>query len=72
MPIRVRVDRESCQSSGRCLAAAPEAFAFDRERLAEATPGAAALPLERALEIARACPALAIELFDVDGAPIEL
>lgn len=72
MPIRVRVDPLSCQSSGRCLAAAPEAFAFDRERLAEATPAAAALPLERALEIARACPALAIELADAEGTPIEL
>jgi len=70
--IRVRVDRQSCQGSGRCLAAAAEAFALDRDRLAEATPAAAALPRARALEIARACPALAIELFEPDGTPIDL
>jgi ferredoxin len=72
MPLRIRVDPQSCQSSGRCLAASPEAFAFDRERLAAPTAAAAGLPLERALEIARACPALAIEVLDADGRPIEL
>jgi ferredoxin len=72
VPIRIRVDPQSCQSSGRCLAAAPEAFAFDAERLATPTSAAAELPRERALEIARACPALAIELFEADGRPIEL
>jgi ferredoxin len=72
MPIHVRVDRQSCQSSGRCLAAAPEAFALDAERLARATAAASALPLERALDIARNCPALAIELFNDAGEPVEL
>jgi ferredoxin len=69
--VRVRVDRQSCQSSGRCVAAAPEAFAFDAERLAAVAPGAAALPPERACEIARACPALAIEVLGEDGEPID-
>jgi ferredoxin len=67
MAIRVRVDPDSCQSSGRCVAAAPEAFAFDADRLARAGSGAAELPLERAREIARGCPALAIEVFDAAG-----
>ena len=71
MAIRVRVG-DGCQSSGRCLAAAPEAFAFDGDRLARATAGAEALSLERAREIARACPALAIEVFDERGEPVEL
>jgi ferredoxin len=68
--VRLRVDRQSCQSSGRCVAAAPEAFAFDAERLAEVRPGAA-LARQRALEIARACPALAIEVLGEDGEPLE-
>ena len=72
MAIQLRVDRESCQSSGRCLAAAPEAFALDGDRLAGATPAASALPLARALEIARGCPALAIEVLDESGAVVEL
>lgn len=72
MAIRVRVDRQSCLSSGRCIAAAPEAFAFDGDRLAGATAGAGALPLEQAREIARGCPGLAIEVFDERGEPVEL
>jgi ferredoxin len=71
MGIRVRVDPNSCQSSGRCLAAAPEAFVFDADRLARATAAAGELGLERAREIARGCPALAIEVFDERGEPIE-
>ena len=72
MAIRVRVDRNGCLSSGRCISAAPGAFAFDGDRLAEATAGAGALSLEQAREIARGCPALAIELFDEAGELLEL
>jgi ferredoxin len=72
MAIRVRVDPDSCQSSGRCLAAAPEAFFFDPDRLARTTPAAAELDLDRAREIARGCPALAIEVYDEDGELLDL
>jgi ferredoxin len=72
MGIRVRVDPQSCQSSGRCLAAAPEAFELDADRLARATAAAAELGLERAREIARGCPALAIEVFDEAGELVDL
>jgi ferredoxin len=71
MAVRVRVDRQSCQSSGRCLAAAPEAFALDADRLARPTAAASDLPLARALEIARGCPALAIEVFDERGDAVD-
>jgi ferredoxin len=71
MALRVVVDRSSCQSSGRCVRAAPEAFSFDEDHLSRATPEAAHLALDRARAIARACPALAIELFAEDGTPIE-
>jgi ferredoxin len=72
MGIRVRVDPQSCQSSGRCLAAAPEAFEFDADRLARTTAAAPGLDLERAREIARGCPALAIEVFDEADEPVDL
>jgi ferredoxin len=65
--LRVRIDKNGCQSSGNCLEAAPEAFAFDADGLAEAVPGAESLPRARLLEIARRCPALAISIFDESG-----
>jgi ferredoxin len=72
MAIRVRVDPDSCQSSGRCIASAPEAFSFDADRLARARAAAGELGLERAREIARGCPALAIEVYDEEGELVEL
>jgi len=69
--LRVRVDRDSCQSSGRCVHAAPDAFRLDADHLAEATGGAQALSDERKREIARACPALAIHLVDEAGREVD-
>ena len=71
MGFRLRVDATSCQSSGRCVAASPEVFAFDGDRLARLREGAPALPLEEALAIARGCPALAIEVLGDDGEPLD-
>ena len=50
MALRVRVDKNSCQSSGNCLEAAPESFRFDEDGLAEPAPGAESLPRARLLE----------------------
>jgi ferredoxin len=72
MGVRVRVDRNGCMSSGRCIAAAPEVFAFDADRLARAVEGETALALDDALAIARGCPALAIEVLGEDGEPVDL
>jgi ferredoxin len=69
--LQVRIDKNSCQSSGNCLEAAPGAFAFDPDGLAEPGPGAESLPRARLLEIARRCPALAIAIFDESGNEIE-
>jgi ferredoxin len=69
--LRVRIDKNSCQSSGNCLDAAPEAFAFDEDGLAEAGPAAEGLPRARLLEIARRCPALAIAILDETGDEID-
>ena len=67
MAARVRIDKRSCQSSGNCVAAEPAAFVLDEDSLAGATPAAAALPAERLQAIAAGCPALAIEVEEVDG-----
>jgi ferredoxin len=69
---RVRIDKNSCQSSGNCLEAAPGSFSFDEDGLAEPAPGAESLPRARLLEIARRCPALAIAIFDESGREIDV
>ena len=72
MAYRARVDKQSCQSSGRCVRAAPGAFALDADHLAEALPGAVELSDAERLAIARACPALAIQVLDESGEEVEL
>ena len=64
---QVRIDKERCVSSGRCVADEPSAFAFDDAELAEVGPGAAGLRVERLVVLARRCPGLAIEVRDDDG-----
>jgi ferredoxin len=71
MGLRVRIDKNSCQSSGNCLETAPGSFRFDEDGLAEPAPGAESLPRARLLEIARRCPALAIAIFDESGREID-
>jgi ferredoxin len=71
MGYRLRVDRTSCQSSGRCLAAAPALFELDEDRLARLRGDAPELPLPAALALARGCPALAIEVLGDDGEPVD-
>lgn len=71
MGYRIEVDRESCQSSGRCVQAAPDTFALDEDHLAALLPDGRP-SAESLLAIARACPALAIRLFAEDGSEVEL
>lgn len=66
-----RVDKPSCQSSGRCLAAAPEVFAWDEDHLASVRSEAPVLPPGRLREIARNCPAMAIALYDERGREVD-
>ncbi len=72
MALTVRIDKRSCLSSGNCIAAAPEAFAWDADDLGDVRGGAAALPSARLLEIARRCPGLAIAVFDASGDEVDL
>jgi ferredoxin len=67
MRCTVRIDTQSCLSSGRCVRAAPEAFGWDEDHLAAARPGASDLEPDRLLEIARGCPSLSITVLDEHG-----
>jgi ferredoxin len=71
MPFRARIDKRSCLSSGRCVEAAPEAFAWDEDDLGDVRPGAPALPKERLLALARNCPGLAISVCDDEGRELD-
>ncbi|MEX2207912.1 MAG: ferredoxin [Myxococcota bacterium] len=66
MSYTVRIDKQSCLSSGRCIAAAPEALAWDEDQLADARPAAGSLSRERLIAIARGCPSLSITVLDED------
>lgn len=66
-PYRIEIDKQSCQSSGRCVERLPEAFGWDDDDLGDVLPAASVAAAEALLEVARACPALAIGVFDADG-----
>jgi ferredoxin len=66
-----KVDRELCIGAGACIEEAPEAFAFDDEHLAVVLPEAEDEPNDKLLEVARACPATAILLYE-DGKEINI
>ena len=72
MAYTVKIDRDSCISSGTCVADSPTAFDFDDEDIAITLPGITEVPDDRILRIARNCPAGAILLFDESGAEIDL
>ena len=71
MSFTVKIDKQSCQSSGNCVDALPEAFALDEDSLGDVLEGASEQPLARLLEAARRCPALAITILDEQGEEIE-
>ena len=71
MPFTVKIDKHSCQSSGNCADLLPDAFGIDDDSLGDVLPGASEQPLERLLEAARRCPALAITVFDEQGNEID-
>ena len=72
MAYTVKIDKQTCLSSGRCVTVAAEAFGFDGDELAEPLPGVASVPDERLLEIVKSCPSYAILLFDEQGRELDL
>ncbi len=72
MAYTIKIDKQSCLSSGRCVTVAPEGFAFDGDELAETLPGVASVADERLLEIAKSCPSYAILVCDEQGRELDL
>ena len=72
MGYSVSIDRDACISSGNCVADSPGSFDFDDDDIAVVKDGAAELPDDRLLRVARNCPAGAIILRDADGNEIDL
>lgn len=70
-PLQVWIDRDECVSAGRCVAAAPGAFAFDDDELATFVPDGPRPDDEALVRIARQCPNGAIHL-SRSGVEIEL
>jgi ferredoxin len=72
MGYTAKVDRELCVSAGACVEAAPKAFGWDDEHIAVVLPGAEQASNDKLLEVAKACPATAIMLYDEDGQEVDL
>lgn len=71
MAHRVEIDKDTCISSGQCVANWPGAFDFDADELAEVLPGAAELSDAERLDAARVCPSGAIRVRDEAGAEVD-
>ena len=67
MSHQVRIDKDLCMSSGRCVADHPQAFRFDDDEIAEPTDTIDQVSDEALLEAARECPSEAIEVLDASG-----
>ena len=63
---RIVVDRARCVGFGTCVDVAPSIFRFDDEGKALA-PVEGEFPPQRLFDAAKACPALAILLFDAEN-----
>jgi len=61
--VRIELDTAKCQSYGKCLALAPNLFAWDRNRKVRINDPKAAAP-ESALKAAKNCPYRAIAVID--------
>ncbi len=62
--LRAAVDSDLCMSSGKCVADAPSAFAFDEDEIAHAVDEARGVDRDELLRVARGCPAGAIRVYD--------
>lgn len=71
MGLTVKVDADTCISTGNCVRAAPTAFAFTDDDVSEPQPGAAELADEKLVQVARGCPVGAIHLFAGDGTQVD-
>jgi ferredoxin len=72
MGYSVKIDADTCISTGNCVRAAPTGFAFGDDDVSQPQPAAAELAAEKLVQVARGCPVGAIHLFTDDGEEVEL
>jgi ferredoxin len=65
------VDPDICISSGNCVRRAPDAFTFNEDDVAEATPAATGLADDLLVQIAKGCPVGAVKLRNAEGAEVD-
>ena len=61
--LRIDISRAKCRSFGKCMAVAPDVFAFDEEKKVRTIAGGAA-PDEIVVKAAKSCPYRVIALVD--------
>ena len=71
MRYTVKVDADTCISTGNCVRSAPTAFDFGDDDVSAPQPGVAELAAEKLIQVARGCPVGAIRLFDEDGEEVD-
>ncbi|HLF39975.1 MAG TPA: ferredoxin [Acidimicrobiia bacterium] len=71
MTYKVKIDPDSCMSTGNCVRRAPQGFAFDEDDVAVPQPGASELGDDELVQIARGCPVGAIHLFAENGTEVD-
>ena len=67
----VKVDADTCISTGNCVRSAPTAFAFGDDDVSQPQPAADEMPSEKLVQVARGCPVGAIHLFSEDGEEVD-
>ena len=72
MGYTAKVERDLCVGAAACVETAPDAFGFDDEHIAVVLPGASEESNGNLLEIARACPATAVVIYDDDGKEVDI
>jgi ferredoxin len=72
MGYTVKVDAETCISTGNCVRTAPTGFAFGDDDVSQPQPAVAELGAEKLVQVARGCPVGAIHLFDENGEEVDL
>jgi len=70
--LELRLDPESCVSSGKCVADRPTAFGFDDDEVAVVLPGASLLDDAAMIAAARRCPSGAISVVGEAGKTLDL
>ena len=68
--LTVRIDRETCISTGNCMKVAPDVFEFDGEKICVFRGDLPAIERERMIEACHVCPVDALIVIDAGGAQL--